>query len=137
LFRLQNVIITEKFLKGNARPVVLAGFIPAAVFIYLIKVPAMGSNNTILQLSIYATVFFSAFIGPQALGYIAKHYPENITGSLGGLVIGVSSLVQMAGVATCSKAVKVSGYQISFSILVIVAIIGAIIALFLKPAKED
>jgi MFS family permease len=132
-----GVLITEKFLRGNARPIVLAGFVLAAVSVYLIKVPAMASNNTILLITLYAMAFFSAFINPQALGYIAKYYPKHITGSLGGLAIGISGLAQMAGVATCSKAIQVSGYQMSLSILVVVSIIGVIIALFLKPLKAE
>jgi len=130
-----GVLITEKFLKGNARPVVLAGFVLGAIFIYLINIPAMASNHMILGSCVCAIAFFSAFIQPQALGYIAKYYPKHITGTIGGLT-AISSFGGIAGVTASSKAMQISGYQMSFNIMVGVAVIGALAALFLKPVKE-
>jgi hypothetical protein len=132
-----GVLITEKFLKGNARPVVLSGFILAAIFIYLIHVPTMASNHMILGISVCAFSFFSAFIQPQALGYITKYYPKHIMGTIGGLAMGISGFVGMAGVTAGSKAMQISGgFQMSLNIMVGVAVIGALAAIFLKPVKK-
>jgi MFS family permease len=130
-----GVLITEKFLKGNARPVVLAGFVLGAIF--LIFIPAMASNHMILGISVCAISFFSAFVTPQASGYIAKYYPKHITGTLSGLT-GISAFAGIAGPMVSSTALQNSGgFQLPFAIMVSVAVIGAIIAIFLKPVKED
>jgi hypothetical protein len=42
----------------------------------------------------------------------------------------------MTSVTVCSKAMEISGYHMSFIILVSVAILGAFAAIFLKPVKE-
>jgi len=131
-----GVLITEKFLRGNARPVVLAGFVLGAIFICLINVPALASNHMILGICVCAISFFTSFISPLALGYIAKYYPKHITGTIGGLT-GISSFAGMAGPTVSAIAMQISGYRMAFSIMVGVAVIGALIALFLKPVKED
>lgn len=132
-----GVLITEKFLKGNARPVVLSGFALGAASICLINIPAMASNHMILGISVYTISFFSAFIQPQALGHIAKYYPKHITGTLGGL-IGISVFTGIAGPMVSATAMLMSGgFQLPFSIMVGIAVIGAIVAIFLKPVKED
>jgi MFS family permease len=130
-----GVLITEKFLKGNARPVVLSGFALGAASICLINIPAMASNHMILGTCIVAIAFFSAFIQPQALGYIAKYYPKYITGTIGGLT-GISAFAGIAGPMFGAVALQNSGgFQMSFAIMVSVAVIGAIVAIFLKPVK--
>jgi MFS family permease len=132
-----GVLITERFLRGNARPVVLSAFVLQAIFICLIIVPAMASNHMILGISVYTISFFSAFIQPQALGHIAKYYPKHITGTLGGL-IGISVFTGIAGPMVSATAMLMSGgFQLPFSIMVGIAVIGAIVAIFLKPVKED
>lgn len=131
-----GVLIAEVFLKGNARPVVLAGFVLGAIFIFLINIPAMASNHMILGICVCAVAFFSAFVNPQASGYIAKYYPEHITGTLAGLT-GISVFAVIAGPSVSAVAMQIAGYHMSFNILVGVAVIGAIVAIFLKPVKED
>ncbi len=133
-----GVLIAEKFLKGNARPVVLAGFVLGAVFISFINVPAMASNHMFLWICVCGCAFFSAFISPLLLGYIAKYYPEHITGTLGGLAGGIGILAGFVGPMVSGTAMQMSGgYQMSLSIMIGIAVIGAIAALFLMPVKES
>ncbi len=128
-----GVLVTEKFLKGNARPVVLSGFVLGAIFFYILNIPAMASNYMILKICICSISFFSGFIQPLAFGYIAKYYPERITGTLGGILIGLDLFIGMASVTVCTKTMEISGYHMSFIILIGVAMTGAFAALFLKP----
>ncbi len=131
-----GVLIVEKFLKGDARPVVLAGFVLGAVFIWLINIPAMASNHMLLWICVCGCAFFSAFISPLLLGYIAKYYPEQITGTLGGLACGIGIFAGFVGPMVSGTAMQASGYAMSLNIMLGIAAIGAITAIFLKPVKK-
>lgn len=132
-----GVMITEKFLKGNARPVVLSGFLLGAIFIFSITIPAMALNHVIIVICVCTIYFFLNFISPLVSGYIAKYYPKHITGTFGGLITGISVLPSVVGIETTSKTLQTSGYNRSFNIIIVVAVIGALISIFLKPVKED
>jgi MFS family permease len=132
-----GVMISEIFLKGNARPVVLSGFILGAIFIYLITIPTIALNHVILLICVCTIYFFLNFISPLVSGYIAKYYPKHITGTFGGLIRGISVLPLVVGFEAISKPLQTYGYHKSFSIIVVFAIIGALISIFLKPVKED
>jgi len=130
-----GVLIAERFLRGNARPVVLSGFISGAICILLISAPAMAANHMIMGICVCGIGFFSAFIGPQALGHIAKYYPEQITGTIGGLT-GISIFAGIAGPTVNAAAVQNSGgFQMPLVIMAGVAVMGALAAFFLKPVK--
>jgi hypothetical protein len=131
-----GVLITEIFLKGNARPVVLTGFVLTSVSIYLIGSPAMASNPAILGISVCTALFFSICIDLLALGYIAKYYPAHIIGTLSGIAVGMCAIAGSVGVAVSNIAVQNFGYQMPFSIMAFVSVIGAIAALFLKPVRK-
>jgi hypothetical protein len=51
-------------------------------------------------------------------------------------MMGTYVFIGMTSVTVCSKAMEISGYHMSFIILVSVAILGAFAAIFLKPVKE-
>ncbi len=127
-----SVLITEKPLKGNARPVVVAGFAIPTIFIYLIEFSAPAAGHILLGLYLFAMGFFLAFVHPQVLGVIAKYYPAHTTGTLGGLVMGIGGFMGLAGIKACMKASLLSGYGLSFDIIVGAAVLGVIFALFLK-----
>jgi MFS family permease len=96
----------------------------------------MASNPMTLGICVCTIFFFLGSTEPLAFGHIAKYYPEHITGTIGGLMMGTYVFIGMASVTVCSKAMEISGYHMSFIILVGVAIIGAFAALFLKPVKQ-
>ena len=130
-----SILITEKPMKGNARPVVMAGFIIPTISIFLIQFPAPATAHMLLGLLIFAAGFFLAFVNPQVLGIIAKHYPVHITGTLGGLAMGIGGFMGMAGTKVCLWIQQTSGYPITFNIISGFAILGVIFAIFLKPAN--
>jgi hypothetical protein len=131
------VLITERFLKGNARPVILSGFVLVAIFIYLFSILAVASNYEVLRIYVYAISFFLGFIGVQALGYIAKYYPKHIIGTISGLIIGINILLGSTMLAIIYAYMKTGKYHMSFNLMVAISVIGAIIAIFLKPVKEN
>jgi len=131
-----SVLITEKPLKGNARPVVAAGFVIPAISIYLVKFPAPDAAHILLGLLLFAAGFFLAFVHPQVLGVIAKHYPVNVTGTIGGLTMGIGGFMGMAGTKVCLGVQRISGYPSTFSVMAGFAVLGVIFALFLKIKDE-
>lgn len=127
-----SVLITEKPLKGNTRPVVVAGFVIPAISIYLVKFPAPDTAHILLGLLLFAAGFFLAFVHPQVLGVIAKHYPGHVTGTFGGLAMGIGGFMGMAGIKVCLEVQRISGYPLTFNIIAGFAALGVIFALFLK-----
>jgi len=130
-------IITDKILKGNGRPMLLTGFLMGGIFGFLIKFPFITGNETLLVCCLVLAGFFYSFVVPQALGYLAKHYPRHITGKLGGLAWGIGIFGGAAGVAAGARALHVTGlYQMSINIMVGICVAGFLIGLFLTPKKE-
>jgi len=129
--------ITEKSFKGNGRPMLLTGFLMGAVFGFLIKFNFITGNSWLLVGCIIGACFFYSFCNPQTIGYLAKHYPKNITGKLGGLAMGIGIFGGAAGVAAGARALHVTGfYQMSINIMVGVCVVGFLIGMFLTPKKE-
>jgi len=90
----------------------------------------------LLWICVCGCAFFSAFISPLLLGYIAKYYPEQITGTLGGLACGIGIFAGFVGPMVSGTAMQASGYAMSLNIMLGIAAIGAITAIFLKPVKK-
>jgi MFS family permease len=130
-------IVTDKIFKGNGRPMLLTGFLMGGIFGLLIKFPFITGNEISLTVCLVLAGVFYSFVIPQALGYIAKHYPRHITGKLGGLAWGIGIFGGAAGVAAGARALHVTGlYQMSINIMVGICIIGFFIGLFLSPKRE-
>jgi hypothetical protein len=52
-------------------PVVVSGFFLPAISIFLIILSGPAMHQVFLELSLFTTGFFLAFVRPQALGYVA------------------------------------------------------------------
>jgi MFS family permease len=129
--------ITEKIFKGNGRPMLLTGFFMGGIFGFLIKFHFITGNDISLVSCLIVASFFFAFVNPQAIGYLAKHYPKHITGKLGGLGMGIGIFGGAAGVAAGARALHVTGlYQMSINIMVGVCVVGFLIGMFLTPKTE-
>jgi len=129
-------IISEKVFGGRARPVVLIGFIVSAVFAFALKFPAIYSNKTTLLLCLILVGFWAAVVNPQVCAFIAKNYPEHISGKLAGLAMALFGFGATIGIAAGSYALHTTGfYQMSINLVVVAAIAGVIAALALKPPK--
>ncbi len=130
-------IITDKVFKSNGRPMLLTGFLAGGFFGLLIKFPFITGNNTLLITCLVLAGFFYAFVVPQAIGFLARNYPKNITGKLGGLAWGIGIFGGAAGVAAGARALHVTGlYQMSINIMVSICVVGFFVGLFLRKKKE-
>jgi len=131
-------VIVERVFKGKARAALMVAFAAMAVGAGLLLVPGINSSQTILTVVMMVTVFFLGWINASALGWIAKNYPAEITGKLGGMAQGIGIFGGLAGVAAGSAALQATGYYVvSTFIMVGVALGGVVVAFFMQTHKHQ
>jgi nitrate/nitrite transporter NarK len=124
--------------KGKARPALMIAFAAMAVGAGLLLVPGVNTNQVVLTVVMMITVFFLGWINATALGWIAKNYPAEITGKLGGMAQGIGIFGGLAGVAAGSAALHATGfYTVSTLIMVGIAVLGVAIAFFMQTHKHQ
>ncbi len=128
--------IMEKLLKGKIRPVVLAGFVLAAIFMLSVKFEFVWGTPGLLAACLFFAGFFEGFIVPMITTFIANYYPKNIVGKIFGISFGISIFGGTIGVLAGSALLHFSGHY-NYSIIAVgcVAIIGFLIAWGLYPPK--
>jgi MFS family permease len=110
------------------------GFLVGAIFTYLIQVDFITVNQGMLVFCLTAIGLFYSFVNPQAVGYLAKNYPKEITGKLGGLATGLAIFGGWGAATMGGIVIHTSGYPASIlANMFFLCIIGFIVALFLKP----
>ncbi|MEA5119195.1 MAG: MFS transporter [Propionicimonas sp.] len=130
-------IIVERLFHGKARPALMVAFAGMAVGAGLLLVPGINTNQVMLTTVMLITVFFLGWINASALGWIAKNYPAEITGKLGGMAQGIGIFGGLAGVAAGSAALHATDhYVVSTFIMVGVAIVGVIVSFFMQTHKH-
>lgn len=130
--------IVERLFRGRVKLPILIAFAVLAAGSAALLLPAINQNQGVLTTSLLVTLFFFAWINPSALGFIAKHYPANITGKIGGLAQGVGIFGGLAGVAAGSAALSATGfYTVSTMIMAGVCVVGFVVALFLKETGKQ
>ena len=108
-----------------------------AIFSYLIQVDFVTANQAMLVVCLTGCMFFYSFVNPQIVGFIAKNYPKEITGKLGGLATGIAIFGGFGGATGGGMVIHYSGYPMSITVNIIgFCIAGFILALFLKPSQE-
>jgi len=128
--------IVEKMFKGRVRPVATIGFIISAIAMFLIRFDFVNSNNSILIVDFLVAGFFLAMVQSPILGFVAKSYPEHITGKVGGFVYGLSIFGGTAGVAVGSLLLHSTGqYYAGMTGLTITAVVGLVIVQLLNVPK--
>lgn len=128
--------VLEKIYRRRYKAAVTISFILTAIFCYSVLLPAVYSNATTLTICLLLAGFFMGMPMPIAQTFIANSYPEHITGSVGGVTMGLGIFGGTAGVAAGSAALHATGmYNMSIYIVVVVAIIGAIAAFGINAPK--
>ena len=130
--------ICEKLFKGSARPVIATGFLVGAIFAFSSKFSFVSSSFGLLVTVLIITGFFYSWVNPQAQGYIAKNYPQEITGKLGGLFMFIGILIgSTIAIWVLGKVLSATGnYMMPINIMAGLCIVGFIVSLFLKPKKD-
>lgn len=129
--------ILEKLLKGQSKPLVFLGYLGTVIFTFCLRVPFVISNEVLLLLCLILNGLFAAWCIPPSVAFIARNYPEHLTGKLGGLAQGIGIFGGTAGAFSGAYAIHATGfYDASIYIIVVIAILGCLSALGLNPPKN-
>lgn len=130
--------ILEKVLKGQSKPLVFLGYLGTVVFTFALRIPLVTSNDTLLLICLILNGLLSAWCIPPSVAFIARNYPEHLTGKLGGLAQGIGVFGGTAGAFTGAYAIHATGYyDASIYIIVGIAILGCLSALGLNAPKDN
>jgi MFS family permease len=124
--------VVEQLFKGKPRvPLALCCIIGACLVLGMLFV-TKNSGITLILLPC-GMLFFTSVVNPTIYGYIAKHYPDNAVGRLGGTATGLAAGGSVIGLAAGSTALHITGYYtVSNIILAVVILIAGLAAGFLK-----
>ncbi len=128
--------VFEKVFKGTARPVIMIGYALFAVFAVSIMWPVVYANMSVLVPCLVIAGFFEAWVVPNVFAFISLHYPAHITGKLSGMWFGIGLFGGTVGVSLGAVALHATrNYHASIIIVGLIAVIGFILTIFLKPPK--
>ena len=107
-----------------------------AVFTIFIMFPFVHSTAKIIAVCLIIAGFFRAWVIPNALAFVAMHYPPHITGKIVGMWIGLGIFGSSAGVICGAIALRQTGnYQLSFILVSAMSLIGLVFTFFLKKPR--
>jgi MFS family permease len=130
-------VMAENIFHGRYGRAVTLSFSLTAVFCLTVMSPAVTSSMPLLAVCLFLAGFFMGMPNAINMSFIANNYPEHITGSVGGFTMGLGIFGGAVGVAAGSAALHITGmYDISIIIVAVVAGIGALAGLGIKPPKK-
>ncbi len=129
--------LNDKIYKGNYRLQVMLAFIITGIYLF-VRLPGVvgqGPNPLLLIIMLVSAFFLGQGIS-VIMAFIAKNYPEHITGKVGGMAMGLGLIGGTIGVSLGSAALtQTQNYQTSILIVTVIAVIGFFVAIALrKPA---
>lgn len=125
--------LIQKLFAGKIRNLITGCFLLTAIFCSSVLIPAVHSNQAVLMICLLLAGFFMGMPMPSVMAFISSSYPENITGRVGGMTMGLAIFGGTIGVAAGSAALHGTGmYNVSIIIVGVVCILGAINSLGLK-----
>jgi MFS family permease len=128
--------VNDKIFKGNPKPTIITGLGISAILILTIQKFTPTSGDLILISVPCGILFFSSFVNPTIFGYVAKHYPGDVAGRLGGFIMFFFVFGSASGLFISNTLLTSTGsYMAPFLLLAGVTALGAIAVLFLKPPK--
>jgi MFS family permease len=128
--------IAEKIFKGNYKLAITIAFVLTAIFCFSVTIPAINGSQAPLMICLILAGYFMGMPMPIAQTAISNFYPEHLTGSVGGITMGLSIFGGTVGVAAGSAALHATGmYNVSIIIVCVVALVGAVAGLGVKRPK--
>ncbi len=126
-------IIQDKIFRTNVRPFMFIGGALCCIFIYLLLVPEVYGNSTLLMISlILAGSGIAVFYAALPL-FVSINYPLQMIGKIWGLTSGLGAFGGAIGLFTAGAAVDAWGnYQLAIPLISLAALVGIICVLFLR-----
>ncbi|MBP2650309.1 MAG: transporter transrane protein [Firmicutes bacterium] len=129
-------ILLDRVFKGKARPIVLIGFALLAICCTSVMFPQVYGNWGTLLLSLVMVGIGTPFINPVVLAFAASSFPSSIVGRVVGIWTGVGLFFGALGVIIGAGALHATGtYHLSIMIVGMVAVVGFLIAIFMKKPQ--
>ncbi len=130
-------VMAERVFHGKYGRAISISFSLTAVFCLTILSHEVTSRIWLLSICLFLSGFFMGMPNAMNMSFIANNYPEHITGSVGGFTMGLGIFGGSVGVAAGSAALHITGmYNISIIIVAVVAGIGALSGLGIKPQSR-
>lgn len=131
-------LVTEKIFGGKVRPVIAIGFLLGAIFAFLTKYDFIAGDQAVLTIVLIIAAFFYSWVNPQSQSYIAKNYPQEIAGKLGGLAMAVGIMIgSTLAILWLGVSLDATGnYMQPITIMAGLCFAGFIISLFLKQKTD-
>ena len=128
--------VAEKIFKGNYKMAITFAFVLTAIFCFSVTIPAVNGSQFPLMTCLILAGFFMGMPMPIAQTAISNFYPEHLTGSVGGITMGLAIFGGTVGVAAGSAALHATGmYTVSIIIVCVVALVGAVAGFGVKRPK--
>jgi MFS family permease len=129
-------VLLDKVFKGNARPVLIAGFFAASVCMLAVRFPAVQGNALVLGLCLFGAGFFESCAIPCISAFISLNYPHAIMGKVFAVSFGVSLFGGAIGVGVGSAILSATNsYAVPIVLVSIVSVCGALVSSLLRPTK--
>jgi MFS family permease len=126
--------VMERIFMGKVRPVIAIAYLMFAIFTFSIPFQTIHTNMRILVACLMVAGFFRAWVVPNAMAFVALHYPPHITGKIVGMWMGLGIFGSAAGVICGAFALRITGnYHLSIVMVSVMSLIGLVATLFLKP----
>jgi MFS family permease len=130
-------LIQDKFFRGNAKPILLIGFILSGLFTYAILSPVVYTNMVVLVVCLILVGSGVAFLYPALVVIISGVYPIHIVGKMIGLWMGIGAFGGAIGMFVSGLAVaKFGNYNAAITQIALAAVVGFILALLLVRPKR-
>ena len=129
-------VVLDKVLKGNARPLLVAGFVLSAVFMVAVRLPFVHGNSALLGAVLFLCGFFESFTIPAISAFISLHYPQSIMGKVFAVSFGVSLFAGAVGVGLGGAILHATNsYDVPVVLVGVVALLGAAVTATLRPPR--
>lgn len=130
-------MLSDKVFRGNAKPVLLIGFILTCVFTYAILSPIVYTNMPVLVVCLILAGAGAMFLYPGIHIFVSGAYPIQIVGKMIGLWLGIGGFGAGAGLFVGGLAVaKFGNYNAAITQIALAALAGFILALFMVKPKR-
>ena len=128
-------LVNKKLFKHNIKPHEALSFLFGGLLTLTMLVNAITSSSMMIMIMLALTTFCYGFVNPLAMGYISEHYPQHVTGRLGGTAQGAGIVGGFGGPMVTGWVLAITdSYTEPLLILAGVCFIGFIVALF-APIK--